>query len=275
MRLFTKNRQAGFTMVEIALSIAIVALGMVAIMGVLPTGMTVEKDNREDILINQEGQYWLEAVKSGARGMQDLTNYVEQIIMSNVVAKAPALTLVNNKVTPLQPEWIVGLLSTPKWVITNGVPMARKFTAITKALTGPAAEKGALTNEFSFRYAVEVAITQPVGPLDEIANGAPFGKQYLPEYFDRLSVTNLVEREQREQLLAYAQTMAVNLQEVKVTLRWPIMERGTNLVAGNRKKVFRTQISGTLEALPDVKLPNGAEVPLYYIKPNAYKHVAR
>ena len=35
----TQTAQAAFTMVEIALSIAIVAFALVAILGVLPTGM--------------------------------------------------------------------------------------------------------------------------------------------------------------------------------------------------------------------------------------------
>src|SRR5688572_12385340 len=72
-----RRYQGGFTMVEIALSLAVVAFALVAIMGVLPTGMTVEKDNREDTLINQEGRFWLEAIKTGARGLDEITNYVE------------------------------------------------------------------------------------------------------------------------------------------------------------------------------------------------------
>src|SRR5205809_5047379 len=75
--------RAGFTMVEIALSIAVVAFALVAILGVLPTGMTVQKDNRDDNVINQEGRYWLEAIRSGARGIEDLTNYVESITITN------------------------------------------------------------------------------------------------------------------------------------------------------------------------------------------------
>src|SRR5947207_15193206 len=66
--------QRAFTMIEIALCIAIVAFAMVAIVGVLPTGMTVQRDNREDTVINQEGQYWLEALRGGNRGLSELTN---------------------------------------------------------------------------------------------------------------------------------------------------------------------------------------------------------
>src|SRR4051794_32529323 len=78
-----KSRRSAFTMIEIAFSLAIVAFALVAIMGVLPTGMTVQKDNREDTVINQDGMFWLESLRSGSHGIDDLTNYVETIILSN------------------------------------------------------------------------------------------------------------------------------------------------------------------------------------------------
>ena len=63
-----RNQQA-FTMVEIALSIAIVGFAMVAIIGVLPTGFQVQRDNREETIINQDGTYLLEAIRSGGLGL--------------------------------------------------------------------------------------------------------------------------------------------------------------------------------------------------------------
>src|ERR1051325_8877742 len=78
-----RNNKAAFTMVEIAFSLAIVAFALVAIMGVLPTGMTGQKDNREDTLINNDGTFWTEALRSGSRAIYDLTNYVEEISISN------------------------------------------------------------------------------------------------------------------------------------------------------------------------------------------------
>ena len=50
-------------MVEIALCIAIVAIAMVAIMGVMPTGLNVQKQNREDTIIDQEAQILLDAIR--------------------------------------------------------------------------------------------------------------------------------------------------------------------------------------------------------------------
>src|SRR5438132_13553918 len=129
----TSNRKTerGFTMVEIAFSLAIVAFALVAIMGVLPTGMTVQKDNREDTLVNNDGAFWVEALRSGSRGLDDLTNYVEQIDISNGNGTtswvAPWVTGTTNPNKILTAEQIVGLLSTPKYtndnnkILTNSV----------------------------------------------------------------------------------------------------------------------------------------------------------
>ncbi len=61
-------RTAAFTMVEIAISLAIIGIALVAIIGVLPLGMNVQKDNREETIINQDATVLLEAIRSGARG---------------------------------------------------------------------------------------------------------------------------------------------------------------------------------------------------------------
>src|SRR4051794_936934 len=117
-----RSTRAGFTMVEIALSLAVVAFALVAIMGVLPTGLTVQKENREDTLINQEGRYWLEAIRSGARGLHDLTNYVESIeIIPN---KGTSRNYTNLVTDPITPTDVISLLSTPKYesYSTNLVP---------------------------------------------------------------------------------------------------------------------------------------------------------
>src|SRR5438445_6763866 len=85
MRIALKKRAvAAFTMVEIALSLGVIAIAMVAILGVLPTGVRVQKDNREDTVLNQEGMFWLEAIRSGSHGLDYLTNYVDLITISNV-----------------------------------------------------------------------------------------------------------------------------------------------------------------------------------------------
>jgi prepilin-type N-terminal cleavage/methylation domain-containing protein len=71
--------QSGFTMVEIAICLAVIGIALVAIIGVLPIGMHTQRDNREETIINQDATVLMEAIRGGARGLDDLTNYVYAI----------------------------------------------------------------------------------------------------------------------------------------------------------------------------------------------------
>src|SRR6267154_2977103 len=75
------HSMAAFTMVEIALSLAVIGFALVAIIGVLPAGMSVQRDNREETLINFDASFLIDSIRSGASntiglGQNDLTNYV-------------------------------------------------------------------------------------------------------------------------------------------------------------------------------------------------------
>src|SRR5208282_3552296 len=70
---------SGFTMVEIAICLAIIGIALVAIIGVLPIGINVQRDNREETLIDQDATVFIENIRNGARGLDDLTNYVVAI----------------------------------------------------------------------------------------------------------------------------------------------------------------------------------------------------
>ena len=61
-------------MVEIAIGPTI-GFALVAIIGVLPIGMNTQRDNREETVINQDATVLMEAIRNGARGLDDLTNY--------------------------------------------------------------------------------------------------------------------------------------------------------------------------------------------------------
>src|SRR5512136_2753433 len=119
---------AAFTMIEIAISLAVIGVALVAIIGILPSGMQVQKENREETIINQDASLWVEAIRDGAQGLDYLTNYV--IAITNYVTQydvtgrpvgggpvgytyescsfRPPLLLTNGM-------RIVGLLSTPKY----------------------------------------------------------------------------------------------------------------------------------------------------------------
>ena len=66
-------------MMEIAISLAIIGIALVAIIGVLPIGMNVQQDNRQETIINQDAAALIEDIRNGNLGMNELTNYVFSI----------------------------------------------------------------------------------------------------------------------------------------------------------------------------------------------------
>src|SRR5713226_6330627 len=71
-----------FTMIEIAISLAVIAFALVAIIGILPTGMNVQKENREDTTVAQDAIVLMDGIRNGAQGLDDLTNYVQSITVT-------------------------------------------------------------------------------------------------------------------------------------------------------------------------------------------------
>ncbi len=82
MRIVSANSArpaAAFTMVEIAICLAIIGIALVGIIGVLPIGMNTQRDNREETLINQDVATLIPIISRGLRGDDDLTNYIYAI----------------------------------------------------------------------------------------------------------------------------------------------------------------------------------------------------
>lgn len=248
-------------MIEIALSIAVVAFALVAILGVLPTGMTVQRDNRDDTIVNQEGRFWLEAIRGGTLGLDDITNYVEEIRINFTPPTKPSVIVLTNKDYALTASNIIGLLGTPKYIYirTNGVPDLIQHQAVTnvlvrvKSITGSAADKGALTDDTSFRYQMQVEMIPDVA--------LPLGLEQQALKLERES--NIVATASQR-----ARRLAAQSQELRLTLRWPLYERGTNWSVGNGRRVFRTKIAGSL--VP-VKSQEFDDIPaLYFIRPSVF-----
>ncbi|HWY76433.1 MAG TPA: hypothetical protein VN281_12485, partial [Verrucomicrobiae bacterium] len=136
------HRLRAFTMIEIALCLAIIGFALVAIIGVLPTGLSVQKDNREETIINYEANFLMDAIRNGSQGQDDLTNYVQVItnraysynITGNSTNLQNANPLVNwytrtnysyNGTSHQVPFLtnganIIGVLSTPKYFWIDG-----------------------------------------------------------------------------------------------------------------------------------------------------------
>lgn len=225
-------------MVEIALSLAVVAFALVAIIGILPTGMTVQKENREDTLINQEGRFWIEAIKSGARGITDLTNYVEQIRVAPTNETTNfRLVEINNTNSPnyLKPNEIIGLLSIPKFEYDGNIRITNRITARVRSITGPATDQSPFTNtvQNTFRYQLQTEIT-PYYPMPPELVGEAF-----------LADTNNLNN---KAAFDFNNSVSANLWDVRLVLRWPVIERGNDWYVGNNRKTFRAQVSGVLQS---------------------------
>jgi type II secretory pathway pseudopilin PulG len=224
-----------FTMVEVALSLAVVAFALVAIIGILPTGMTVQKDNREDTLMNQEIRFWMEAIKNGARGLNDLTNYVEEIRVqptNNTPASPyPAVFVDNTKAQRLTATEIITLLSVPKFEFIGTTRYTNRTTARVRAITGPATEQSPATNtiQSTFRYQLQTEIV-PYYPI--------------PRELIRAQLKNADTNQ--SPLRFFNESVGSNLWDVRIILRWPVVERGSDWFVGNNRKTLRAQVAGIL-----------------------------
>ncbi len=152
----------GFTMVEIAICLAIIGFALVAIIGVLPIGMSTQRENREETIINQDATVFIEAIRNGSRGLDDLTNYVYAITnfggqynngVLTLFSPPPPIGYANGPGLLTNGMNIVGLLSMPEFTDpTNnyaaiddpssfGTFNSNYIVAYVRSISGPAVEK--------------------------------------------------------------------------------------------------------------------------------------
>ena len=234
-----KGRNAAFTMVEIALCLGVIAFALVAIIGVLPTGVRVQRDNREDTIINQEGLLLLEAIRSGSQGLDYLTNYFDTITISNIgrvtVYSSPAeqrnipLPVFGGLLT--NGYQIVSLLTLPKYnqdrTFTNHV-----FARV-RAITGSAVEKSQSARDIAFAY-------QVVSEVVPLSVHPPDTTNYLAT---PLSPEQILTR---SNLWRVARHEGINFFELRLTLQGPVIPKGTNYDVLGTPKTFRTLIAGSI-----------------------------
>lgn len=256
-----------FTMIEIAISLAIIGFAMVAIIGVLPIGMNTQKDNREETIINQDAAVLLDAIRNGARGLDYLTNYVMAItnsVMEFDVHAQPVwpavrvygytFTASTRDETPLSPPFpitnglrIVGLLSTPKYQLPAGGAfgytsyISNHVVAYVRSISGPANDKFPQDNSAMQDLAFSYRLTSQVVP-------------YWTNYVDADWPMNDADR-------AVARNLQGNLHDVRLLFRWPLRARGQ---LGPGSQSFRTLVGGRLEPVSDIGYP------LYFFEPRNY-----
>lgn len=258
-----RRGQSAFTMVEIAICIAVVAFALVAIIGVMPTGLQVQRQNREDTIIEQEGNFWLEAIRSGSRGLNYLTNYVE-VIHVETLTKRPAqpnfraLTTDHSYRSGFENgEDIIGLLSIPRYYDVNGlVVKTPSLFSYVRALTGSAAEKTP-HNDFGFMY----RLTPELLPYN--AGGG------MNTNFHEFGLAP-AEAAARSNLWVRTKTLGANLYQLKLTLQWPVYPRKGRLEVGNNRKVFRTLVGGSLWTVWTTNVSYLSRRDLFFVQPSEF-----
>ena len=156
--------RSGFTMIEIAIALGVIGFALVAIMGILPLGLNVQRDNRFETIINQDATYWLEAIRNGAQhssvDQDDLTKYVEQIklyIPQGTTTNTTTYQFGNGGLAMNQfnsTSNIISLLTNPYFA--NNI--AYLAEADIRAISGSVGEKG---SDVAFTYRMEVALYRP------------------------------------------------------------------------------------------------------------------
>ena len=238
-------------MVEIAIALGILAFALVAIIGVLPAGMKVQKENRDETVINQDGLFFLEAIRSGSKGLfdlpyyvDDLTNYVESVTVDygrdRVVYTNNPTAGANRLTNGLH---ILGLLSMPRIErLSDGSYRSNSVVARVRAISGVAVDQSPVNNELAFRYLLQSEVT-------------PFAQRP-----PGLTPSSLEE-------VRVAENLYNNLHDVRLTLRWPLYQRGNEWQTGRGRKTFRTLISGELASY---RPPGRRERSLYWFAPSEF-----
>jgi len=244
-------------MVEIAISLAVIGIALVAIIGVLPIGMNTQRDNREETIINQDATMFIEAIRGGARGMDDLTNYVYAITNYWGQYNANGFTSLTPYGYTNYPSFlvngmnIVGLLSTPEYTDTNGLPIptlmfggySNHVVAYVRSISGPAVEKPP--------------------PDNSIVQADAFGYRILCVNAPVAVDTNIFTLPVYSPVYIYNQQLAANLHELRLTFLWPQQPNG-NLGPG--RQTFRTMVAGQI-----VQTNNGQW--LYFYQPQSFVNV--
>jgi type II secretory pathway pseudopilin PulG len=228
-------------MVEIAISLAVIGIALVAIIGVLPIGMNTQRDNREETIINQDATVLMEAIRGGARGLDDLTNYVYAITNfggqynNGVLTLSPPIGYTNYPSFLTNGANIIGLLSMPEFTDPNNyyaaienpssfnVYNSNHIVAYVRSISGPAVEKPPQDNS--------------------IIQADAFGYRILCVNAPVAVDTNIFTLPANNPVYIYNQQLIANLHELRLTFLWPQQPNGS---LGPGRQTFRTMVAGQI-----------------------------
>ena len=221
----------------------------VAIIGVLPLGLNTQRVNREQTVINQDATVFMEDIRNGVRGADDLTNYVYAITNERVFYKngTPSVSTLGYDAGYLTTgARIVGLMSSPEYTdvpgdpisVLNGNGVSNHVVAYVRSISGPAFEKPPQDNPIlqqdSFSYRI-YCVNAPVA-VDTNAVANP----------------------------GYTRQFAANLRELRLTFLWPVLPNG-KLPAQPFRATYRTLVAGGMTS----DKSNGQAF-LYFYQPQSF-----
>jgi type II secretory pathway pseudopilin PulG len=272
---------AAFTMIEIAISLAVIGFALVAIIGILPLGMNVQKLNRQETIINQDASVLMNAIRNGEQNVDDLTNYVLGITnyMTQFNARGvPAgnhvygytYTVSSHNGARMNPVFaitngsrIVGLLSTPKLVpVQGGAFYSNHVVAFVRSLSGPASEKYPQNNPTAQELALSYRMVSDV-------------ITYSTNLFDPSWTNFLRYQANSPQYIAGSNYFLVvrnfqtNFHEIRLNFRWPLLPNG-NVPENSPHQAFRTTVSGYLSGTNEFGFPYAPGYLLYFFQPRIY-----
>jgi prepilin-type N-terminal cleavage/methylation domain-containing protein len=250
----------GFTLVEIAVSLAVLAFALVAVVGVLPIGINVQRENRERTVINEDARLLMEAMRQGNQALGALTNHVEAIIltMTNRNAESSfAYYFADNPIPNSLAAWKGTWLATNNPVFDiaaltspRGFAQAPGFNyyrsmAVMRAMSGAFTEQAQAPagqlSDLSFRY----LLTVEVSPYESFANSeiaAATEAGYPPE---------AIQARNRQRQLG---VLTNEIHEVRLLFQWPVLPGGR---VGVNRQSYRTIIAGAPRLITFNKEPAG------------------
>jgi type II secretory pathway pseudopilin PulG len=287
-----RQGELGFTMVEIAIAIGVIGFALVAIIGILPSGMNVQRDSREDNVVSQDAAYFIDAIRSGiyATNGNDLANLGHGLdFLTNSIVAIVGYQSSNGITSQQWPEAIVndgtisgaqnlGLLATPQ-ALNDGTNFFTFTRVIVRALSSPASAQGTNSSVTAFMYQMDVEIT----PFNNFAVDATNFDAYSA--LDDPNDYNLRSNRWMETFRAPSPSflngipgrgaLTYSLFDVRLHFSWPVINNGTKdnvigyVVVGQGRQTYRTVIASQMVQAGNVPDGPGTQ-PCWFFQPQLY-----
>ena len=270
------RRMAAFTMVEIAICLAIIGIALVGIIGVLPIGMNTQRDTREETIVNQDVSTLLPIISQGLRGDDDLTNYIYAItnywgyykydgtLLNSGAAGYTTTSGSGGSFPPYVGNFppyyfspvqltnganIVGLLSTPQYIAN-----APYYPAVPELINN-AGEYNVFSNHMvAYVHALSGLASEKPPQDNELMVNDAFT-------YKLLVVNSSVAMDTNNYDAPYNQQLWKNQHELRLSFFYPLQPNGS---VGPNQLTFRTTVAGQLSP----SYVNGQD--LYFYQPRSF-----